>query len=134
MQFERAAIIQKMFFHADHHYKLGFNFTIQQQLVSPATTKVAFTGIPSPWPDARMPNLSLTFKTLAGKTYYANYSGDWALFHWLAASKINASANNKQFTLAYNTHHQTVVYQLTTNNPTNPLIPNITNQFTCPLF
>lgn len=134
MQFERAAIIQKMFFHADHHDQLGFNFTAQQQLTSPPTTKVTLTGIPSPWPDARMPNLSLTFKTAHGKTYYANYSGDWALFHWLAASKINASPNNKQFTLAYNTHHQTVIYQLTTNNPTNPLIPNITNQFTCPLF
>lgn len=145
-QFERAAIIQRIYYAANKK-QLTIPFAMQALKLPPQITLATvelngqhFTdqqGTSSPnyfiWPgDQQNETMRLTFKDARGDTIEIRESGPWALFKLLTRGNIQPMPNLTRFILSFDVSGETAKYQLLTSQVMNPFLPGIVDQFRCP--
>ncbi|MFI5407057.1 MAG: ImcF-related family protein, partial [Nitrososphaerales archaeon] len=145
-QFERAAIIQKMFF-PDHSNKLSVVFALQQLLIGPAIQNISldmnnqsFSDTPDQtklnkliWPGSeKNATTTLLFTDTQGQQYKSEGSGPWGLFKLIDTAKIKTLDDTQHFLLTFDLDGNAAKYELIAKNPINPFIPGVVDQFSAP--
>lgn len=147
--FERAHIIREMFFPTgkpalDLQFSLSLSsltgsinrlelkINNQTTLFDKSTkNKVGIT-----WPGNSNSNItSLIVDTINGQAFSASESGPWSLFKLLQKGNITPTTDPEQYSVTFNINGEgnSAQFNLTANNPINPFIPGIIDQFRCPV-
>ena len=144
-ELERAAIIRNMFFNKEN--KLTINFSLQQINLSSNVKRFSFTFNQQTfadqngnkkihtfhWPDiSDKQNIDLIFIDENGKQTNKTLTGTWALFRVFDSAQLQQQKDTRHFELTFDLNGQAARYLLIAENPVNPFIPNIIQQFQLP--
>lgn len=144
--FIRAALIQKMFF-PDNSKTINTEFTLIPKDISPNSQNfiLNFEGqtlnyktnskkpIHLVWQAQPKGNISYEFIDIHGKHVSNNLDNSpWAWLKLLDKSNLRSLNNSQHYELVFDLNGNAVKYHLTTEQPINPFIPNIVNNFRCP--
>jgi type VI secretion system protein ImpL len=146
--FIRATLIRKMYFSEDGHTP-NAHFTLIPEDLSPTAKNfnlnlegqtVSFTvgqlrkASNLVWPGDNLGNIRMEFTNNSGETFNTVIMNDpWALFRLLDKSNFIAINNSPQnFRLTFDLNGNSIKYQLNAEQPINPFIPGIIENFRCP--
>ncbi|CAL7963128.1 type VI secretion system protein ImpL [Gammaproteobacteria bacterium] len=143
--FLRAALIQKMFY-TNKTPNPKIYFTLAPMEIAPNTQsftlhlegqKVIFTSEDKQtynlaWPGPNPGLVTIDFVNHQGNYFNASQFGPWAWFRIIDKSNLVSVNNTKAFTLTFDLNGNAAKYELSTNEPINPFIPEIINNFRCP--
>lgn len=143
--FLRAALIQKMFY-ANKTLNPKISFALAPMDIAPNTQgftlhiegqKVIFTNENKHtynlvWPGPNPGLVTIDFTNHQGNYFNSSQFGPWAWFRMIDKSNLVSSSNTKSFTLTFDLNGNAAKYELSTDEPINPFIPEIINNFRCP--
>lgn len=144
--FIRAALIQKMYFPNDAK-NIAANFTLIPKELSPNTKSFTLnlegqtltfdrnSKKSAQWTWRALPQsgVSLEFTNNSGKHFINNLENSpWSWLKLLNKSSFHTLNNSERYDLTFDLNGNAAKFQLIAEQPVNPFIPEIINNFRCP--
>lgn len=109
----------------------SFTLNLGGQIVSYESDQIKANTLV--WPGNGTGKLTIAFVNSKGKEFSADMSGDvWTLFKFLAKSNIRAVNGTQHFEFTVDLNANAIKYELVAEQPINPFIPGIIDNFRCP--